>query len=224
MIVAAATVPAAPLLLPGLTGGPVEEVLQARKAMTAAVAALLDRGASELVVVGAAPETRPYPSGAPGPEARFSPYLPGGGPGALPVALAVGRSVLGECPVPWTLHGVRSDEDRDGCRALGHELGRGERLVGLLAVADGSARRTEKAPGYVDPDAIALDARIGAALAAADTAALLELDAAACERALVGGRPAWQVMAAACEDRTWESRVLYEDDPFGVAYWVVTWT
>lgn len=272
MIVAAATVPGAPLLLPGVTGGPVREVAKAREAMAAAVTALLDQGAEEIVVVGGAPATRPFPPDAPGPEQRVAPgwrrsrldhrpapggrrgdeVLPegaysevsepggesvpglagsGGRDGAgvtvedlLPVSLAVGRSLLGGCPVPWMLRGVGGDESRDRCLELGRELREGGRPAGLLVVADGSARRSEKAPGHLDPSAIDLDARIGAALTAADAGALLRLDPAACERALVAGRAAWQVMAAACEDRPWQAQVLYEEDPFGVAYWVVTWT
>ncbi|MGI5270211.1 hypothetical protein ACQEUU_13745 [Nonomuraea sp. CA-218870] len=262
MIVAAATVPGAPLLLPGVTGGPVREAEGAREAMAAAVTALLGQGAGEIVVVGGATATRPFPADAPGPESRIAPARPRGpggravpgsrpadearaaapgsrvaeearvAPGSrragaddvLPVSLAVGRSLLAGRPVPWTLQGVGGDEPRDRCRALGRELGAGGRPVGLLVVADGSARRSEKAPGYVDPYAIDLDARIGAALAAADPGALLTLDPAGCARAMVAGRAAWQVMAAACEGGTWRSRVLYEEDPFGVAYWVVTWT
>ncbi|MEV4835145.1 hypothetical protein AB0K05_11520 [Nonomuraea sp. NPDC049486] len=311
MIVAAATVPGAPLLLPGVTGGPVREVAKTREAMAAAVTALLDQGAEEIVVVGGAPATRPFPPDAPGPEQRVapgwrrphhdrrsapderrggagaSPEVPGGpeervAPGSpgrrwpgldhrsapdgrrgdevlpegaysevsepggesvpgpagsggrdgagvavedlLPVSLAVGRSLLGGCPVPWTLRGVGRDESRDRCLELGLELREGGRPAGLLVVADGSARRSEKAPGHLDPSAIELDARIGAALTAADAGALLRLDPAACERALVAGRAAWQVMAAACEDRPWQAQVLYEEDPFGVAYWVITWT
>ncbi|MFD2354343.1 hypothetical protein ACFSTC_41265 [Nonomuraea ferruginea] len=73
MIVAAATVPGAPLLLPGVTGGPVREVAKAREAMAAAVTALLDQGAEEIVVVGGAPATRPFPPDAPGPEQRVAP-------------------------------------------------------------------------------------------------------------------------------------------------------
>ncbi|MFG1943865.1 hypothetical protein [Nonomuraea sp. NPDC048826] len=275
MIVAAATVPGAPLLLPGVTGGPVQEAEKAREAMAAAVTVLLDHDAEEIVVLGAAPTTRPFPLHTPGPESRLAPtsglegrLTPGPGsrvapssgvggrlapdsasrvaptsgpesgvapaPGGraagevpgdiLPVSLAVGRSLLEGCPVPWTLRGVARDASADACRELGRELAAGGRPTGLLVVADGSARRGEKAPGHVDPRAIELDARIGAALAAADAGALLRLDAAACERALAAGRAAWQVMAAACEDRPWRSRVLYEEDPFGVAYWVVTWS
>ncbi|HLU74304.1 MAG TPA: hypothetical protein VKZ82_19120 [Nonomuraea sp.] len=232
MIVAAATVPGAPLLLPGVTGGPVREVEKAREAMAAAVTVLLDQGVEEIVVVGGAPATRPYPSDAPGPEHRVAPHparRPCGGGGSapgevLPVSLAVGRSLLDGCPVPWTLRGVGEGESPDRCRALGRELGAGERPVGLLVVADGSARRNEKAPGHFDPASIEIDTRIGTALGAADAGVLLSLDPAACERVLVAGRAAWQVMAAACEGRSWQARVLYEEDPFGVAYWVATWT
>lgn len=87
-----------------------------------------------------------------------------------------------------------------------------------LAVANGSAKRTEKAPGHVDDRALAFDAALGEALATgrlaeadlrlseelwADTGAIAEL-----ARVLPPGLPATVDLAA---------------DPFGVQYWVARW-
>jgi hypothetical protein len=36
-------------------------------------------------------------------------------------------------------------------------------------------------------------------------------------------RTMWHTMAAACEGTRWTPSVPYEDYPFGVAYWVITW-
>jgi hypothetical protein len=232
MIVAAATVPGAPLLLPGLTGRPVPEADKARQAMAGAVATLLDQGAEELIVVGSAPTSVIYPDDALGPEDRLAPGVArrpsgrGGDSGrvVLPVSLAVGRSLLTGCAVPWVLQGVERAASRDHCRDLGLRIGGRARSTGLLVVADGSARRGEKAPGHLDPGAVRLDTVIADALGSADPSLLLDLDAGQCENALIAGRAAWQVMAGACEGRRWLARVLYEHDPFGVAYWVITWT
>ncbi|MGW0808953.1 hypothetical protein [Nonomuraea sp. NPDC002799] len=228
MIVAAATVPGAPLLLPGLTGRPVPEADKARQAMAGAVATLLDQGAEELIVVGGAPTTMTYLDDALGPEGRLAPGVARrpseGGRLVLPLSLAVGRSLLAGCAVPWVLQGVGRVASRDHCRGLGARIGARARSTGLLVVADGSARRGEKAPGHLDPGAVRLDTVIADALGSADPCRLLDFDADQCESALVAGRAAWQVMAGACEGERWLAHVLYEDDPFGVAYWVITWT
>jgi hypothetical protein len=50
--------------------------------------------------------------------------------------------------------------------------------VGVVALGDGSARRSEKAPGYVDPRAAAHDADVAAALAGGDAEGLLLHDEA----------------------------------------------
>lgn len=224
MIAAVACVPQAPLLLPGVTGGPVPEVERLREEARAAVRAVLDAGVDEIVVLGGAPATRTYPADAPSPAGRLAP-APGRRPeaGALPVSLAVGRALLDPCPVPLLLQGVGRAEPAKAAAALGEEIAARPGRTGLVVAADGSARRGPKAPGYVDPRAHEADRRIGDALARADTAALLDLDADLCEELLIGGRAAWQAMAAACRDTAWTVRTRYDDDPFGVAYHVVTW-
>jgi hypothetical protein len=236
MIVAMACVPQAPLLLPGLTGRPVPEVEKLQEAAASAVASLLDQGLDEVLVLAAAPRTTGYRADAPDPTNRLAPaparrsdsHAPPtpvrrSDAHALPTPLAVGRSLLGSVPVPVSLHGIASDAPPERCENLGRRLAARPRRSGLLVAADGSARRGEKAPGYVDPRARDLDTNVAAALAAADVSHLRALDAKACRDLLVAGRAAWHVMAAACEGTRWLARVLYEDDPFGVAYWVLTW-
>jgi hypothetical protein len=224
MIVAMACVPQAPLLLPGLTGRPVPEVEKLQEAAASAVASLLDQGLDEVLVLAAAPRTTGYRADAPDPTNCLAPASARRSDAhALPTPLAVGRSLLGSVPVPVSLHGIASDAPPERCENLGRRLAARPRRSGLLVAADGSARRGEKAPGYVDPRARELDTNVAAALAVADVSRLRALDAKACRDLLVAGRAAWHVMAAACEGKRWLARVLYEDDPFGVAYWVVTW-
>ena len=73
--------------------------------------------------------------------------------------------------------------------------------VGVLAMGDGSARRTLKAPGYLDPAAEPFDAAVAAALAAGDAAALAGLDPAEGERLLAAGVPTWRAVGAALAGR-----------------------
>jgi hypothetical protein len=233
VIVAVACVPQSPLLLSGLTGTPVAEVEDIREAMRAAVRTVIGTGPDEVVVIGAAPATRRYPPDAPSPAARLAPWpgrrpvpeVPGlpGGPGALPVPLAIGQAAAGEHDVPWILQGVAGPTPAGQCRELGSALAARPGRTALLVVADGSARRGEKAPGYIDARAPGLDAHIGRALGTADPDALLGLDAGLCAELLVAGRAAWQVMAAACAGTPWSARTIFAGDPFGVSYWVLTW-
>ena len=68
--------------------------------------------------------------------------------------------------------------------------------VAVLAVGDGSARRTVKAPGYLDAAAEPFDAAVAAALATGDADALAALDAAEGARLLAAGVPTWRAVGA----------------------------
>ena len=91
----------------------------------------------------------------------------------------------------------------------------------VLVVGNGSARRTEKAPGHLDERAAAFDDAVDRALRETDRAALraVDRDLAGDLLAEVDGLPdlAAAVPAGVAAD------VLYADDPFGVQYWVVVW-
>jgi hypothetical protein len=92
-----------------------------------------------------------------------------------------------------------------------------------LVVANGSARRNDAAPGYVDERAVPFDAAVEAALRAADAAALqgLDVDLAA---GLLVGNPAGLVRLGALLRRAGPPMMDYAGDPYGVQYWVMRWT
>jgi len=187
-----AFVPSAPFLL--LDAGPAD----LRAAIDAALASLH----GEVVVVGASPEPgwvegsvdlTPY--GVPGEQAKDP----------LPLALAVGSHVLGDRP--HRLWGVPSGPLPDA--------------EALLVVADGSAKRTIKAPGHFDERAEAFDAAVAAALRAGDPAALGALDAHLAGELWVGGLAAWTAVAGL--GGPWHAELSYADAPHGVGYVVATW-
>jgi hypothetical protein len=91
---------------------------------------------------------------------------------------------------------------------------------GLLVMANGSACRSERAPGHLDERAAAFDEELGAALAAGDTAALARLDLALGDELLASGL---RGLAGLSGMRVAEATVDHADDPFGVMYWVVRW-
>ncbi len=124
-------------------------------------------------------------------------------------------------PVSWVTvaFDAAPDEIADTARQLqGLE---GKTLV--VVVADGGARRGEKAPGYVDERTFDVDDAIVAAVRDGDPGALLGLDATLCEDLMITGRAAWQVMAMAADGGSWRGSVELADDPFGVLYVVGAW-
>ena len=120
-------------------------------------------------------------------------------PEPLPLSLLVGA---------WLTAGqVRSfvvvDDDLGpaDCAALGRELAESAARVALLVMGDGSARHSEKAPGYLDDRAAGFDDELHTALATADLDALARLDPAVARSLLVAGRAPWQVLVGAAQRR-----------------------
>lgn len=93
----------------------------------------------------------------------------------------------------------------------------------LLVMADGSARRHQKAPGHLHPDAVGFDRGVEVALQTGDAAALAELDPGQAEELWCEGVPALRVLGGLARGRSVESRVTYADAPHGVAWWVARW-
>jgi hypothetical protein len=91
--------------------------------------------------------------------------------------------------------------------AVVDDAGTGE--TGVLVVGNGSAKRTEKAPGHFDPRAEEFDAALRRTFAGIDADLAAELWA---DTGCLGGLPPLA-----------EATVLYDDAPFGVQYWVALW-
>jgi hypothetical protein len=244
----AAVVPHPPLLAPELSGAAHDpELARLRAACHEAVAAVAragDDGTDLLLVVGDGPV---WGAAVPGAGANLAPWgahvrveLPVTGvpalPGLpepspldeLPPSLAVAALLLDRLPArprvaAFTVPAATPPRAAAGIgRALAAAAGLVER-GGLLVMADGSARRTPRSPGTFHPGAEAADTAVAAALAAADTDALLALDPAACAELWLGGRVPLQVMAGALAGVPVTGRVLYDGAPWGVGYIVATW-
>ncbi|MGW4686207.1 hypothetical protein ACWEPM_15085 [Streptomyces sp. NPDC004244] len=239
MLVAAAVCPAPPLLVPEVAAGAAAELGDARTACSDALAVLAASRPDLLVVVGAAEEAEAgaYRQGARGSFRRFGVGVDvrlgdGGRDGAagarqLPPALAVGAWLLDHArwgAAPLEALAVPEALDTAGCLDAGRELAARADRVALLVMGDGSACRTVKAPGYLDERAAPFDAGAARALADADTAALAALDAGLARELQAAGRAPWQVLAGAAEGAGLGGRLLYEDAPYGVGYFVATWS
>ncbi|MBT2451489.1 hypothetical protein J7F03_31400 [Streptomyces sp. ISL-43] len=235
MLVAAAVCPAPPMLVPEIAAGAAAELADARTACSDALSVLAASRPDLLVVVGACDEEHSgsYPQGARGTFRGFGAgtdvRLGGGeeGPRLLPAPLAVGAWLLGRAgwgTAPLEGLGVAGPLDTVRCMAAGRELAARSSRVALLVMGDGSACRSLKAPGYLDDRAAAFDTEAARALGAADVAALAALDAGLAGELQAAGRAPWQVLAGAAEGAGLEGRLLYEDAPYGVGYFVAAWS
>jgi len=243
VIVAAALCPSPPLLAAPLTGQ-ADILPDLRAACAAAVARLLAAAPDVVAVAGPAAATGPWDPAGQLSLAAYAPALraggvagpggPGGGRAAarpdLPLALGIGALLLDQAGYtgPRTLDGIAEDEPAASCLALGLRLAASARRVALLAVGDGSARRSASAPGYLDERAAPFDEAVERAVRTADLSALAALDPTLAADLLAAGRPAWQSLAGALSTPQLggggplQTEVLYSDAPLGVAYLVAT--
>jgi hypothetical protein len=133
-----------------------------------------------------------------------------------------------QAAVAWVAEAgpVRLVADDQGARVGRHLLALAGAAEGgglaYLVVANGSARRNDTAPGYVDERAVPYDTAVEAALRGPepDVLAGLDTDLAA---ALLVGHPAGLVRLGALLRGLRTVGVDYADDPYGVAYWVARW-
>lgn len=238
MLVAAAVCPCPPLLVPEVAAGAAPELDPLRAACADAVGVLAASRPERLVVIG--PAERPgrgvFPPGAVG---SFRPFgvaldvsLGAPSPGAeaddvppLPPSLAVAAWLLrGWSAAPVEGLGVGEKLEQERCAVAGRAVAGSAGRVALLVMGDGSACRTVKAPGYLDERAEPFDAKVAAALADADTEALAGLEPELARTLKVAGRAPWQVLAGAAQDAGLGGQLLHESSPYGVAYYVATWT
>jgi hypothetical protein len=220
--VSVAFCPCPPLLVPAVAGRAAADTAALRNACAGALDAALATRPEVVVVVGD------------GADGRFGPGdggdLRGFGvdlevPFAGPVRPGGRRT-----PLPHTIAAWLLDEAGHTGLRLGVAPGDlADVLAGLpgpaavLAMGDGSARRTVKAPGYLDETAAPFDDAVAAALAVGDAAALAALDAAEGERLLAAGVPTWRAVGAVLAGREVRARLHVHDAPFGVGYLVADW-
>ena len=231
MIAAAALCPAAPLLVRELTGATLV-LPELREACREVTGRLLRARPDVITVVGAGPLTRTWDSasrldvasfGGPAAAAR-GPAGAGAGTPGLPAPLGLGARLLDEAGYagPRRLEAIGADENPAACAAAGRRISQAGDRVGLLVMADGSARRGRRAPGHLDERSAGFDAGVERAFRDGDLRALAALDPALARELMAAGRAAWQVMAGALEGIALDVEVLYADDPFGVAYLVAS--
>ncbi|MFF7901622.1 class III extradiol dioxygenase subunit B-like domain-containing protein [Streptomyces sp. NPDC007920] len=237
MLVAAAVCPCPPLLVPEVAAGAAPELDSARAACTGALGVLAAARPDLLVVVGPAEGSGSgrHPEGTTGSfrgfgvdlEVRLGRDTGTGAGGGLPPSLAVAAWLLertGWSDAPIEGLGVEESLTPERCAAAGRDLAARAGRVALLVMGDGSARRTLKAPGYLDERADPFDMGVARALEEADTSALMALDVPLAHDLKASGRAPWQVLAGAAEDAGLSGTLLHDDAPYGVGYLVAAWS
>lgn len=238
MLVAAAACPCPPLLVPEVAAGAAPELDAARAACDEAIAAVLAAEPDLVWVIGEGPRTGVHESGARGSFRPFGVDLDvhlGAAPSeateaTLPPALSVGAWLLARAGWTGEVRGYEVAGDgsafshADGAWRLG-EGRTGQERVAFLVMGDGTACRTLKAPGYLDERAEGVDAAIASALRDCDAdGTLANLDADLARELKISGRGPWQLLSAAWDKKDGTGRLLYEDAPYGVGYFVASWT
>ena len=223
----ACVIPGAPLLIPDIAAGsaPLDDDLRSdtREVVRALVTTAQSTG-STVIVVGTGPQAGTIdgtwdwaPLGVP---------VRGEGRTGLPLALGIGAWFLDDAGYdgPRTYVAVAEDTSSAAAVRLGKQLADDD--ICLLVVGDGTACRDPKAPGYFSARAEDWDMAAAAALATADTDALIALDPAEARELRAAGRAPWQVLAGAASGQSWQPmqpRLLRHDARYGVAYLIADW-
>ena len=226
-VVAAAVCPHPPLLVPEVASGAAPDLDDLRAACLAAIDQLST--ASSVLVVGAAAASAAYPAAAGG---SFGPY---GAPGVrigtgdpvLPLSLAVGGWLVEQtkaAQLPRAYLAVPVDATPAECRQLGQEIADGNDRIGLLVMGDGSARRSEHSPVHLHPRAEIFDTTVATALQHRDLDVLNALDPDLAAELQAAGRAPWQVLAGALTATTLTGDLTYHAAPYGVGYFVASFT
>ena len=226
MIVGAVFIPSPPLLLADVD---VEGLLDDVRAASIELLSELLPDAQQIIAIGSADETVWFDEGGIGTSRGLggrADYAIGSGTAVLPLPLTIAAFVLqaagaDQATVALSVGRTTSHADR-GLLAKGLIERSADVATVLLVVGDGSATRTEKAPGYIQPDALNFDSVVSAALAAADFQTLAEIPQEQADRLWCQGLPAWQVAALACQHLK-QGELILETAPFGVNYLVASW-
>lgn len=217
--------PQPPLLLREL-GGTQDPVADLRVAAVAAVRHVT-RGAERVVVVGAHDEAGGWAADVPVDVRGFGTTGERPSRPALPTSLGVGVRLLHEAG--WTgpveLTAATWHAERESVDALAADLADRPDGTVLVLLGDGSTRRGDQAPGYLDERAFPFDDAVAKALADGDAHALRNLDVGLADELMVLGATAFRLLGAVAVRQGTRPRaaLTYRDDPFGVSYFVATW-
>lgn len=229
-IVSAAVCPHPPLLVPELATGAAPDLDPLRTACLSAIAHLST--ATHLLVTGSTPPPQGLTSFDGSAGGSFAAYgapgvRVGTGDAVLPLSLVMGAWLVEQtkaAELPRTYLAVPADASPAHCLELGREIAAGNDRIGLLVMGDGSARRSEHSPVHLHPRAEIFDTTVATALHHADSAVLAALDPDLAADLQAAGRAPWQVLAGALQTTSLTGNLTYHAAPYGVGYFVATFT
>jgi hypothetical protein len=228
MLVAAAVLPHPPLLLPEISRSEPDWLAELRGGVAASMRSLLAHAPDVVVAVAAAEVAAEWDESAGGSLAGFGVDVRAGAAElVLPAPLTIAAWLLDDAG--WAgrrrYATLAHDADPERCAVTGRALADAADRVAMVAMGDGSAKRTDASPGTVDERAAAFDREAADAIAAADRARLLAVDPALGAELWAAGVAPWQALAGAIDDdRPIATRVRYDAAPRGVGYFVVDWS
>lgn len=213
-----AFVPSAPLLIPAVAGGSAGLDAGLRAACLDVVDRLVRAAGDEIAV--AAPWTVPGEWSGDhtwGFEGFGVERVPADSRARLPWPLGVGAWLLDEAGYGGERRYLGVDRSTATADAPSGD-------VALLVVGDGTARRTEKAPGHLDVRAEPFDAEIARLIAAGDALGLATLDAELADSLMCGGAAVWRWLGGLIGSQPVARAELgYDEAPYGVGYFVGYW-
>ena len=226
MIIGAVFIPSAPLILADVD---VEGLLDDVRAASIELLSEFLPDTQQIIAIGSADQTVWFDEGGVGTSrglGGIADYAIGSGTQELPLSLTVAAFALSAAGAdqPTVALSVGKQTSNADRALLAQEVAEraAELPTLLLVVGDGSATRTEKAPGYIQPDALNFDSVVSAAIAAADFQTLVEIPQEQADRLWCQGLPAWQVAAFAGQELK-QGELVLETAPFGVNYLVASW-
>ena len=231
VFVAGVVCPHPPLIVPEVAQGAASELEELRIACRAAIKTIVAASPDEIVCVASDPDlerVERYGPDAGGSLLGFGVDVSSGGDDEqLGLGLTVGAWLLDDAG--WEGQRAYVSLPLAGAFGAGRDLASGPGTVGVLAMGDGSAKRTAQAPGFFDARAARFDAQVVRALSSAD----LEWFATHPDMRLAAelwctGGPAWQALAGAATQSPIGAQIVaeigYDAAPYGVGYVVSTWS
>lgn len=210
-MIAAVVCPHPPLLVEDFDRSGVPEMRDVRAAARAALADLVAQTPSAVVVLATGRVPSGLDEGAGGDLGPWGvPVSVGGSGRGLGLAHAVGAWLLDDAG--WT--GPRRYVDSLV------DVGDDE---AVLVMADGTTKRTLRAPGFLDERAEGFDAVVEDALRLGDVSGLAGLDLALGEELGAVDATSLVVLAEAARGKHVDATLHHASAPLGVGYWVASW-
>jgi len=205
------------MLVPEVARGAAYELNDLRAHCDAVVRRLVADADDAVTVLAPGAERKRYGADAGGSLRGFGVDLEAGGPDVvLGSELTIGA---------WLLD--RAGWSGDRVYATVHADTRWNPNTPVLLLGDGSAKRSESAPGHFDERAAAYDKSIAHALAIGDASALASLDVRLGEQLWAGGVPSLVSLGASLVSAhrgVSNARLRYDEAPYGVGYFVAEWS